>query len=188
MALQAGEPVTDTTSGVKRSRLIDTGVIYCGDNLEQLAKLPDACVELIYIDPPFNSNRNYEVFWGETKEKRRFEDTQDSIGNAVFLAGKTRYACQHSTFMYHGVGFDSQPGRLEEKFLRERLDGVLSDQKRIGAVIEERTNLTARQVKPLFREARTKDATFAVGCGIVHEIRDVHIPQGSTVVSLVFKR
>ena len=112
----------------------------------------------------------------------------DSIGNAVFLAGKTRYACQHSTFMYHGVGFDSQPGRLEEKFLRERLDGVLSDQKRIGAVIEERTNLTARQVKPLFREARTKDATFAVGCGIVHEIRDVHIPQGSTVVSLVFKR
>jgi len=45
-------------------------VIDCGDNLEQLKKLPDACVDLIYIDPPFNSNRNYEVFWGETKEKR----------------------------------------------------------------------------------------------------------------------
>ena len=40
--------------------------MYCGDNLEQLAKLPAACVDLIYIDPPFNSNRNYEVFWGET--------------------------------------------------------------------------------------------------------------------------
>ncbi len=37
-------------------------------------KLPDACVELIYIDPPFNSNRNYEVFWGETREVRAFED------------------------------------------------------------------------------------------------------------------
>jgi 16S rRNA G966 N2-methylase RsmD len=34
--------------------------------------LPAACVDLIYIDPPFNSNRNYEVFWGETKEKRAF--------------------------------------------------------------------------------------------------------------------
>jgi len=33
--------------------LIDTRVIYCGDNLEQLKKLPDACVDLIYIDPPF---------------------------------------------------------------------------------------------------------------------------------------
>jgi 16S rRNA G966 N2-methylase RsmD len=48
------------------SSLLDTRVVYCGDNLEQLAKLPGACVDLIYIDPPFNSNRNYEVFWGET--------------------------------------------------------------------------------------------------------------------------
>ena len=53
-------------------------MIYCGDNLEQLKKLPDACVDLIYIDPPFNSNRNYEVFWGETKEKRAFEDRHAS--------------------------------------------------------------------------------------------------------------
>jgi site-specific DNA-methyltransferase (adenine-specific) len=55
-----------------------TRVIYCGDNLEQLQKLPDHCVDLIYIDPPFNSNRNYEVFWGETKEKRSFEDRHES--------------------------------------------------------------------------------------------------------------
>ena len=41
---------------LKPSALVDTRVIYCGDNLEQLAKLPDACVDLIYIDPPFNSN------------------------------------------------------------------------------------------------------------------------------------
>ena len=60
------------------SSLVDTRVIYCGDNLEQLAKLPDACVDLVYIDPPFNSNRNYEVFWGETKEKRAFEDRHAS--------------------------------------------------------------------------------------------------------------
>src|SRR6266511_67990 len=56
----------------KPSALIDTRVIYCGDNLNQLRKFPDGCVDLIYIDPPFNSNRNYEVFWGETKEKRSF--------------------------------------------------------------------------------------------------------------------
>ncbi len=62
----------------KLSAVIDTRVIYCGDNLDQLRKLPDACVDLIYIDPPFNSNRNYEVFWGETKEKRSFEDRHES--------------------------------------------------------------------------------------------------------------
>jgi hypothetical protein len=68
----------------KSSSLLDIRVVYCGDNLEQLAKLPDACVDLIYIDPPFNSNRNYEGpsrtchRWGETKEKRSFEDRHES--------------------------------------------------------------------------------------------------------------
>jgi len=62
----------------KASSLVDTRVIYCGDNLEQLQKLPAAWVDLIYIDPPFNSNRNYEVLWGETKEKRTFEDRRES--------------------------------------------------------------------------------------------------------------
>lgn len=62
----------------KPSAVLDTRVIYCGDNLDQLRKLPPGCVDLIYIDPPFNSNRNYEVFWGETKEKRSFEDRHES--------------------------------------------------------------------------------------------------------------
>jgi DNA modification methylase len=62
----------------KPSALVDTRVIYCGDNLDQLEKLPEACVDLIYVDPPFNSNRNYEVFWGDTKEKRAFEDRHAS--------------------------------------------------------------------------------------------------------------
>ena len=54
---------------------MDSNVIYCGDNLEVLAKyVPDESVDLIYIDPPFNSSRNYEVFWGEAKERRAFED------------------------------------------------------------------------------------------------------------------
>ena len=41
------------------SSLVDTRVIYCGDNLDQLRKFPDQCVDLIYINPPFNSNRSY---------------------------------------------------------------------------------------------------------------------------------
>jgi hypothetical protein len=45
-------------------------------------------VDLIYIDPPFNSNRNYEVFWGETKEKRAFEDRHENT--KAFLQGQGR--------------------------------------------------------------------------------------------------
>jgi len=39
-----------------------------------LREIPSESIDLIYIDPPFNSNRNYEVFWGDTQEKRAFQD------------------------------------------------------------------------------------------------------------------
>lgn len=48
--------------------------IYCGDNLKMLNEVPSESIDLIYIDPPFNSNRNYEVFWGDVAEKRAFND------------------------------------------------------------------------------------------------------------------
>jgi ATP-dependent protease ClpP protease subunit len=113
----------------------------------------------------------------------------DSIGNAIFLAGEERFACPHSTFMFHGVATPTGGvPQLEEKTLRERLDSVQADQKRIAAIIEERSTLTADQVEPLFLEAQTKDATYAVGAGIVHEIKDVQVPTGGPVISLVFQR
>src|ERR1017187_2079254 len=63
-------------AAARPSALVDPRVICCGDNLDQLKKLPDACVDLEYIDPPFNSNRNYEIFWPETSEKRRFRSEE----------------------------------------------------------------------------------------------------------------
>jgi DNA modification methylase len=62
----------------KARSAVDTRIIYCGDCLDQLPRLPDNAIELAYIDPPFNSNQNYEVFWGETKEKRAFVDRHAS--------------------------------------------------------------------------------------------------------------
>jgi len=63
--------------------MTDTQIIYCGDNLKKLRDLPDECVDLIYIDPPFNSNRDYEVFWGDTKEKRSFEDRFGAVEHYI---------------------------------------------------------------------------------------------------------
>jgi DNA modification methylase len=48
--------------------------IYCGDCKEVLRKFPNECVDLIYADPPFFSNRHYEVIWGDGFELRAFED------------------------------------------------------------------------------------------------------------------
>ena len=112
----------------------------------------------------------------------------DSIGNAIFLAADTRYACAHSTFMFHGVGFDRPAGRYEEKGLREMLDGLGSDQRRIGNIIAERTTIPQDEAEGLFREAQTKTAEFARERGIIHEIREFQLPVGAPVISFVFKR
>jgi ATP-dependent protease ClpP protease subunit len=113
----------------------------------------------------------------------------DSIGNAIFLAGTKRYACPHSTFMFHGVGCQTQLNQvLEAKFLRERLDSITADQKRIGSVIAERTKISEQDVSDLFLEAQTKDAAFALANGIIEDIREVNVPAGCPVVPLVFQR
>src|SRR6185369_3641721 len=38
----------------KQSAAVDTGNVRCGANLERLATLPDAGIDLIYRDPPFS--------------------------------------------------------------------------------------------------------------------------------------
>jgi ATP-dependent protease ClpP protease subunit len=121
----------------------------------------------------------------------------DSIGNTVFMAGEKRYASPHSTFMFHGVTAQVQATAsmgtvalavLGEKELRERLGALEADQRRIGSVIKERTKLDELAIGTLFLEAKTKDADWALGCGVIHEIREVQIPAGVPVVPLVFKR
>lgn len=48
--------------------------IYCGDCAEVLASFPESSVDLIYVDPPFFSNKQYEILWGNGYELRAFED------------------------------------------------------------------------------------------------------------------
>lgn len=53
---------------------LETGVIYRDENLSRLREFEADSIDLIYLDPPFFSNRYYEVIWGEESEIRSFED------------------------------------------------------------------------------------------------------------------
>ncbi|HET7709132.1 MAG TPA: DNA methyltransferase, partial [Sphingomicrobium sp.] len=58
-----------------------TNRLYYGDNLEVLRGFPDECVDLIYLDPPFNSNAGYNVLFksasgaGADASIEAFDDT-----------------------------------------------------------------------------------------------------------------
>jgi ATP-dependent protease ClpP protease subunit len=112
----------------------------------------------------------------------------NSIGNVVFLAGSKRYATSHSTFMFHGVGFDIQNQRFEEKDLQEKLNGLQNDQQRIANLIAQHTSITESEITEFFRTGQTKDALFAKDKGIIHEIRDVTLSPNYPIVTLVFQR
>ena len=45
-----------------------------GDNLHILRQMPSESVDLVYADPPFFSNRVYNVIWGDDNEERSFSD------------------------------------------------------------------------------------------------------------------
>lgn len=59
---------------------IQNRTLFFGDNLEVLENIPDNFFDLIYLDPPFNSNRNYNVLFKEgivdsSAQFHAFEDT-----------------------------------------------------------------------------------------------------------------
>ena len=49
--------------------------IWTGDNLDILRGINSACVDLVYLDPPFNSNRNYAAPVGSQAAGAAFKDT-----------------------------------------------------------------------------------------------------------------
>lgn len=110
----------------------------------------------------------------------------DSIANVIFLSGSRRLCSAPSTFMFHSVGFD-QPGpiRLEERNLRQWLDSVVADNKRMGGIIATRTNLTERRAGALFREQRVRNADWALRHGFVHQICDPQIPAGANIIQII---
>ena len=53
--------------------------LYYGDCLDWMQGWPDECVDLVYLDPPFNSNADYNIIFGQENgtpaQVRGFEDT-----------------------------------------------------------------------------------------------------------------
>lgn len=54
-----------------------TNSIICGDCQDRMREhIEDSSIDLIYMDPPFFSGKNYEIIWKDGAERRSFEDTE----------------------------------------------------------------------------------------------------------------
>jgi DNA modification methylase len=102
---------------------LETGVIHCADNLATLAQMPDACVDLVYLDPPFFSNRFYEVIWGDEAEVRSFEDRWEGGVNVYLEWMEARLRHLHRVIKPTGALYlhcDSAAGH----YLKVMADGI----------------------------------------------------------------
>ena len=65
--------------------------LFYGDNLTVLRNMDDEHVDLIYLDPPFNSKRNYNIIFRDAKDqesldqKMAFKDTWSNVGVSDML-------------------------------------------------------------------------------------------------------
>lgn len=81
--------------------------LYFGDNLEVLDEhVADESVDLVYLDPPFNSNRNYSVIFG----RNRAEDESA----AQIQAFEDTWRWTHTTEMLHGELSQTAPRRVAD--------------------------------------------------------------------------
>jgi len=109
----------------------------------------------------------------------------DSMGNVLFLAGDERYACPNASFLFHGVGFRVSKGaRFDLKQLREKTDSVETDQRKVAAILAQRTRIPRDEIDALFDEALRRDPDFARRVGIIDEIREFDVPRGARIVQL----
>lgn len=110
----------------------------------------------------------------------------DSIANVIFLAGKVRYATPASVFLLHGIYWTfNQATSLTYSQMQETVSRFDAAEELTAKIIGERTKITAEEVRKLFRQGQSKDPNFALEKGLIHEIREVNIPSGSPIHSIV---
>lgn len=113
---------------MERAPVADTSVIHCEDNLTGLARLPDGCVDLIYLDPPFFSNRSYEVIWGDEAEVRSFEDRWEGGINVYVNWMRERVLEMHRVLKPTGTIYLHCDYHASH-YLRVMMDGVFGQNK-----------------------------------------------------------
>lgn len=117
---------------------LETSVLICGENLERLAEFPDECIDLVYLDPPFFSNRQYEVIWGDEAEVRSFEDRWQ--GGINFYIGWMRDRLQplHRVLKQTGsIYVHCDP--TASHYLKVMLDDIFGAEKFLNEIVWKRT-------------------------------------------------
>jgi len=111
-----------------------------GDNLEILKQIDSETIDLIYLDPPFFSNRNYEVIWGDEGEVRSFVDRWSGGVDHYIAWLKERVIEMHRILKPTGSIFLHCDWHASHYIKAEILDKLFNYNNFKGEIIWQRTN------------------------------------------------
>ena len=103
-----------------------SGTVWTGDNLPVMRGMNDACVDLIYLDPPFNSNRTYSAPIGSEAAGAAFRDAWTLSDVDVHEHGElaernpSAYAVIEAARQAHGRGMQSYLVMMAVRLLEMR--------------------------------------------------------------------
>lgn len=119
-------------------RYLETKSLHCGDNLGVLREMPDRCIDLVYLDPPFFSNRNYEVIWGDEAELRSFKDRWQGGIDTYLDWMEPRLRQMHRVLKSNGsLYLHCDPSASH--YLKVMLDGIFGTGSFINEIVWKRT-------------------------------------------------
>jgi DNA modification methylase len=168
---------------VARRSTLDTSVIYCDDNLSRLAQLPSESVDLIYLDPPFFSNRFYEVIWGDEAEVRSFEDRWEGGINVYIQWMRDRVIEMHRVLKKTGVLWLHCDWHANHH-LRVMLDGIFGPRRFLNEVAwcYRGGGVSHRYF------ARKHDTLFLYAKGTTHFFEPQFVPYSESTMKRVAKK
>lgn len=88
-----------------------SSLVVCADNLDVLAHVPDGSVDLVYVDPPFNTGRR--------QTRTRLRTVRDEAGDRTGFGGK-RYRTLRLGAASFDDAYDDYLGFLEPRLVHAR--------------------------------------------------------------------
>ena len=175
--------------------------LYYGDCLEVVAGWPDEAIDLIYLDPPFNSKQDFSMLFGDagngkTAQVMAFEDSWHWGPSAAERVERIQRAIAHpanaSISGLHGIVGDS--GMMSYlSYMAERLAELRRVLKPNGTIYLHCDPTASHYLKVLMDDVfgaerfrnevvwrRTKGRSDALGWGAVHDCLLMYAGEGKT--------
>ncbi|MDE0034310.1 MAG: DNA methyltransferase [Deltaproteobacteria bacterium] len=188
--------------------------LWTGDNLDIMRGMNSASVDLIYLDPPFNSNRDYAAPIGSEAAGAKFKDTwtlsdvDEAWHGEIADRDPTLYAIIDAAGLSHGKGMKSYlimmavrllemrrilrpTGALflhcdptADAYLRMLCDAIFDARNFRNQIVWKRTSAAARGVRKV---AAIHDVILFYGATSAMETRQVYTPHDPKYVSRFYR-